>query len=304
MELSVVLPTRNRAGVLLHTLERLGAQTPPPGGFEIVVVDNGSTDETPETLREAQAQSSVALHALREPRPGPAAARNAGVRRASGRVVLFLGDDMAPAGDGLVAGHARFHAQSAEPRGLLGRVTWDGAHPVTPFMHWLENGGPQFRFAALDPGPVDTGSYFYTSNVSLPRATLDAVGGFDERFPYAAVEDMELGVRLRAHGLQLHYDPSLLVLHDHPTELAGSLRRLGQVGESARAYASLHPDEPLRGLPEPKGALWSAVQLLAPVARVVEPVPLPSALRKRVWFTLHLHAYAAGYRRGLPAVTS
>src|SRR5690242_8788112 len=106
MDVSVVIPTRDRAETLERTLDVLAAQKAPPGGFELVVVDNGSTDATADVLRRAQERLPVPLAALHEPRPGPAAARNAGVRRAAGNVILFLGDDMAPAGADLVARHA------------------------------------------------------------------------------------------------------------------------------------------------------------------------------------------------------
>jgi glycosyltransferase involved in cell wall biosynthesis len=297
--LSVVIPTKDRAAALARTLDALEAQRAGGASLEVVVVDNGSGDGTPAQVRAREGDAALPIRLLEQPEGGPAAARNAGVAAADGEVLLFLGDDTEPADEGLLRAHLDLHiAQPEATYGALGRITWTPRAPVTPFMRWLENGGPQFHYCDLAPGPVDAASYFYSSHASVKRAFFERIGGFDERFPTAAVEDTELGVRLADGGLVLDYHPELLVLHDHPTTPDQSLRRSIAVGRSAALYNRLRPDRPHPGVQEPQGIAWSAVRLAEPLIGALARLPLPRGLRERVWLGMTRAAYARGYRLG------
>jgi glycosyltransferase involved in cell wall biosynthesis len=297
--LSVVIPTKDRAEALARTLDALEAQEAAGARLEVVVIDNGSSDGTLEQVRAREGEAELPIRLLEQPEGGPAAARNAGVSAASGEVLLFLGDDTEPENKGLLRTHLDLHAARPEPAyGVLGRITWTPDAPITPFMRWLENGGPQFHYCELDPGPVDGASYFYSSHASLKRSFFERVGGFDVRFPTAAVEDTELGVRLADSGLELDYHPELLVLHDHPTTPAQSLRRSIAVGRSAALYNRLRPDRPHPGVQEPRGLAWSAVRAAEPLLSAVARLPLPSGVRERVWLAMTRAGYARGYRLG------
>lgn len=287
---TVVIITRDRQASLMRTLDRL-AELPerPP----VVVVDNGSSDGTPDLVRGRVAGFPVPLRLEAEPQPGPAAARNRGAAAAAGDLILFIGDDMEPADSGLVAGHAAAHGDAMRLL-VMGRATWNPARPISTFMRWLEHGGPQFDFDALARGPVPL-TQLCTANISLPRALLAEAGGFDERFRYAALEDTELGVRLERLGATLRYDPDLRVLHDHPTTLADSLRRMRRVGASARLYNRLHPERPLAALPVPAGRSWRLLHGPRALGHLLRSERLPARLRERAWDELHLRAYAAGY---------
>jgi GT2 family glycosyltransferase len=297
--LSVVIPTKDRGAALARTLAALEAQRVGDAEVEAIVVDNGSTDGTLEQIRERPAGRSISIRLLEQPDGGPAAARNAGVEAAGGEIQLFLGDDTEPEGSGLLRAHLDLHAaQPEETYGVLGRITWSPRSPVTPFMRWLENGGPQFHYADLEAGPVDAASYFYSSHASVKRSLFERVGGFDPRFPTAAVEDTELGTRLADAGLQLDYHPELLVLHDHPTTPTQSLRRSIAVGRSAALYNRLRPDRPHPGVQAPQGIAWTAVRLAAPLLDALAHLPLPKSLRERVWLAMTRAGYARGYRLG------
>jgi glycosyltransferase involved in cell wall biosynthesis len=297
--LSVVIPTKDRADALARTLDALEAQEAGGASLEVVVVDNGSSDGTPAQVRARGGDASPPIRLLEQPEGGPAAARNAGAASASGEVLLFLGDDTEPDGKGLLRAHLDLHRTRPEPTyGVLGRITWTPRAPVTPFMRWLENGGPQFHYCDLDPGPVDGASYFYSSHASLKRSLFERLGGFDVRFPTAAVEDTELGVRLADAGLELDYHPELLVLHDHPTTPAQSLRRSAAVGRSAALYNRLRPDRPHPGVQEPRGLTWSAVRATAPLLGTLAELPLPPGVREPVWLAMTRGGYARGYRMG------
>lgn len=296
--ISVIVPTHDRRDALAHTLAGLAAQEPPPDGFEVIVVDNGCTDGTPAFLRALAGGQGGVIRSLREPAPGPAAARNAGVAAARGDVLLFLGDDMEPAASDLVGRHAALHGARPESEyGVLGRVRWSDRQPVTPLMRWLESGS-QFAFASMRPGPVSSAKHLYTAHVSMKKELFDMVGGFDRRFPYAAVEDMELGLRLERVGLELHYVPDLLVLHEHPIALEPSLERMRRVGRSAALFNRIHPEIRHPHLDRPDGVRWRALRGALPCVRPLARRRVPTWLRERAWHALHLAAYAEGFRDG------
>lgn len=298
---SVVIPTKDRSAALAQTLAALEAQRT-PAKLEVIVVDNGSTDGTPAMVHERAQSGSLPIRLLTHPQGGPAGARNAGIEASGGEIIVLLGDDTEASDPALIEAHMALHAARPEDSyAVLGQITWSPRSPVTPFMHWLENGGPQFHFAQLAPGPVDASNYFYSSHVSLKRSILEHVGGFDVRFPSAAVEDTELGVRLADAGLELDYHPELLVLHDHPTTLEQSLRRAVTVGRSAALYNELHPDRPHKSIKPPRGAIWTVVRAAAPLLRLASRLPAPRALREKVWLALNRAGYAHGYRLGPPS---
>jgi glycosyltransferase involved in cell wall biosynthesis len=296
--LSVVIPTKDRAPALAQTLAALEAQEVGEARVEAVVVDNGSSDETTELLR-TRRPGAVRLRVLEHPEGGPAAARNAGAAAAGGEILLFLGDDTEPHGPGLLRAHLELHAgRPEEAYGVLGRITWSPRSPVTPFMRWLENGGPQFHYGEIAAGPVDAATYFYSSHASIKRSLFERVGGFDARFPGAAVEDTELGVRLADAELELEYHPELLVLHDHPTTPAQSMRRSVAVGRSAALYNRLRPDHPHPGVQATRGLRWSMARAARPLLGALARLPLPPGLRERVWLAMTRASYAHGYSLG------
>jgi glycosyltransferase involved in cell wall biosynthesis len=297
--LSVVIPTRDRSATLAAKLPRVLDQEAPPGGFEVVVVDNGSTDGTPQALAAIEKAAGGSLRAVHEPLRGPAAARNSGVSAAKGDLIMFLGDDTEPTDDGLLRAHVALHEARPEPEyAVLGKVVWDEREPVTPLMRWLDT-GPQFAYELLSPGRVDVAGYFYTAHVSLKREAFQAVGGFDTRFPYAAVEDMEIGVRLRRHGVTLDYHPELLVVHSHATTLDRWLERMRLVGRSAALLERIHPDDPSPTVSMPTGPLYAGVRFASPLFRRLER-PAPAWFQRLRWRVLHHAAYARGYRQGPP----
>jgi GT2 family glycosyltransferase len=287
VKLSVVIPTRDRLARLEATLAALGRQTHPA---EIVVVDNGSTDGTIAAL-----EGRRAVRLVEHPHNGASGARNAGLRVASGDVVLFLGDDTAPASDDLLARHVALHSEHPEDTyAVLGRVAWAPGLTVTPLMRWLEH-GPQFAYAVKERGPAGP-EHFYTAHVSAKTAILRRAGGFDEALPIY-FEDNELGVRLFDLGLRLDYRPELLVHHDHAVTLASWLRRQTVAGRSGFAVNARQPRTPPIA-PVPDGPLFS---FAAAATRALRNVPgewqrLPTPLRSRVYSTLHYGAYTRAYR--------
>ncbi len=231
--LTVIIPTCNRVETLERCLQALASQAPYGSGFEVIVVDDGSTDGTAQSISALIGGGGMNLRCFRQGNRGPAAARNLGIKNASGDVVLFIGDDIIPAPD-LLAAHDYWHRQNRDPgAALLGYATWDPQLEITPFMRWLENGGPQFNFSELQDGAeADPCRFFYTCNISLKRSFMVDNGLFDEEFPHAAYEDMELGRRLGALGLKLIFNKKAVALHHHYTSLEEACKRMIKVGEA------------------------------------------------------------------------
>lgn len=235
MELSVVIPTYNRAGILPRCLRALFDQRDVDVAWEIIVVDDGSADETPEVVAALTNESPVSLRYVQQPNRGPAAARNRGIRIAGGRLVFMTDSDVLATPE-LLSAHLAMHACHPQPAvGVLGLVRWAPELEVTPFMRWWEDA--RFRFNRLLEGTETINhTYFYTCNVSVKRSFLMARGLFDERFPSAAYEDTELAYRLRQHGFKLEFAPEALAYHYHPTDFAHACRQMESIGRSVWLY--------------------------------------------------------------------
>jgi GT2 family glycosyltransferase len=301
VRVSVVIPTKGRVAELHATLAALARQRPPKGGFEILVVSDGLDRQTAALVERPSPSASGPVVGVKTRITNPAAARNAGVAAATGELVLFLGDDTAPIGEDLLLRHAELHAGTAPTYAVLGRVVWDESkRPATPLMRWLGESGIQFAFDRLVAGPVAASRHFYTSHISIKRDVLHAVGGFDERFPFAAVEDVELGARLDEAEVELDYHPELVVVHDHPTTLAESLRRTERVGRSAALYRGLRPGWRHPDLRARDGRRWWPLVAAQPLLLFAARLPQPQFVQRLLWHLLHLGAYVKGYRLGPP----
>ncbi len=239
MTFSIVIPTYRRPETLFPVLDALARQTGPPE-FEVVVVDDGSGDDTPRRL--AEYRPPYAFRFFSQENGGPASARNRGVREARGRVVLFLGDDTVPE-PALLSVHARTHAETRPyPIAVLGYTTWPRDLRVSPFLHHINEYGLQFGYGLIrDPEQVPF-NFFYTSNVSLPRALLLEAGLFDTSFPHAAWEDIEVAYRLMQRGMRMLYRPEAVARHHHDITFASFRRRQEKAGEAAAIFYRKHPE--------------------------------------------------------------
>jgi len=200
------------------------------------VVDDGTTDGTEKIVQSFLADSLWTLHYFQQQHKGPAAARNLGIKNANGKIILFIGDDII-ATPNLIAEHMKWHLRNPEENvAVLGYVTWSSELKITPFMRWLENGGPQFSYHELKGKEVLNYSYFYTCNISLKRHFLLKHGLFDESFKYAAYEDLELSHRLTRKGLKILYNKNAAGYHLHLTNIETFCRRERMVGRSKAIF--------------------------------------------------------------------
>jgi glycosyltransferase involved in cell wall biosynthesis len=242
VDLTVIIPTYNRSATLLRCLDALERQTLERSRYEIIVIDDGSTDDTHDQLRQALAAGRIRFFA--QSNAGPAKARNVGIEHAVGEVVLFLGDDIF-ATTGLLEEHVTAHRDAEGPVGVMGLTEWADTIEVTPLMQ-LEALG-QFDYHLIRSGAVDATNlpfhFFYTSNASVRRGFLEKHGlRFDEDFRHAMGEDGELAFRMTKHGLRLIFRPEALASHEHPMTFDGVCRRRRLMGQVAVMQARKHPE--------------------------------------------------------------
>ncbi len=245
VELSVVIPTYNRLEILRRALRLLAEEGEAFGApHEVLLVDDGSTDGTADYLAgdTVPRASTARLRVISQENAGPARARNRGVQEAAGELVLFLGDDILVT-PGLLALHVEAH-RSRSGSGevaVLGRTLWAPEMRPNAFLRFLME-GDQFGFKHIEDHENVPYNFFYTANVSLRRQAMLDAGLFDESFPHAAWEDVELCYRMTRDGMRLVYEPRALTHHLHPTSLASFCRRRELVGVDAVRLYRTHPE--------------------------------------------------------------
>ena len=236
--LSVVIPTHQKRDLLDRTLVALIRQeTGPDRDWEIVVVDDGSTDGTAELLAAAASRGGPPLRVVTPERNvGRARARNLGARAAVGRWLLFLDDDIV-APPGLLAAHLDL-LEEHPGCGTIGWAVTDDTVRDAPHFHYLDTRG----VAQLPAGPAPA-RYFVTQNAAVPREAFLAVGGFDEDFAAYGFEDMEVAFRLEDQaGVRFRVLPAPVPAHVHHHTLDEYLAKKIECGRASLGQlARIHP---------------------------------------------------------------
>lgn len=227
---SVVIATKDRADYLHRALASLEAQAGAPP-FEVVVVDNGSTDATPAVVEQWQTQTAFTLTYVAQAQPNRAKARNCGVEAATGEYVLFCDDDV-QAPSGWIAAHDAAH------RG-------DGEYVVN---------GPILNVPSYESRPRPSvanysRAFLCTCNASLSKRAFVGVGGFDEAFDLYGWEDTELGLRLRLSGARWRFDWDAYLWHiklPSQNTLEDESRKAVEKARMARRFLAKHPSNRAR----------------------------------------------------------
>jgi glycosyltransferase involved in cell wall biosynthesis len=293
VRLSVVIATKDRADFLARALDSLDSQSDAPP-FETIVVDNGSTDATAQTVEKRRAAGvSYDIAYLFVPEPNRGKARNAGIAVARGDIVVFIDDDVLLP-NGFLAAHAAAH---------------DGAPCCA--------NGPILNVPSYEERPTPTawnysGAFLCTCNASVSRDALTRVSGFDERFNLYGWEDTDLGLRLRRSGVRRTFVWDAYLYHIKPPSEETLENVLRKTVEKARMAARLlEKDRGVRarlatGAYEPnllRARMVSPEPLLPLYAAVAEDGGFPRAVRDFARKRLLDGAYASELQRALKEPT-
>ena len=225
LRISVVVSTCNRSGDLPRLFDALARQTlSGPMAWELVLVDNRSTDDTAEVIRELAGRSTFPVTSLFEGRPGKSHGLNTGVKVAHGDIIAFTDDDGVPASDWLECILAHFDAH-ADAVCIGGRVE----------LFDPEDAPITIR-TSREPRTIDTATFDPTfipvigCNLAIRKQALEQTGPFDVTVGPGAkagtAEDVDLLYRIVSSGYHIHYDPQILVLHRHGRRSADQLARV------------------------------------------------------------------------------
>lgn len=240
MKFSVVVPTFNRATTLRQTLTALVGQDYPD--YEIIVVDDGSTDGTREMIAREFPRVRYAYQTNR----GPAAARNRGIAIATGDVIAFTDDDCVPPRDWL--------SRLADGFARYPQVVGVGGYLAAPDEVLPRESLARYeRFVSRHLFRADVREYVGgfecpaggTNNIAYRRAILERVGGFDEAFPYAAGEDADLKWRICQLGVELLYVP-VKMTHLQTYSWESFRRQAYTRGKGRVCFDAKHRAKPMR----------------------------------------------------------
>lgn len=233
---SVVIPTHQRRETVLRGVRALDRQA--ARDFDVVVVDDGSSDGTAEALRGLDV--SFPLTVLEQPNRGAAAARNAGAEASSSELVLFLDDDMR-ADPALLAEHDRSHREGADM--VMGDMPLDPASPRN-LLSWGVGSWAEGRRERLTaPGAEIRIDDLLTGQMSISRAAYLAVGGLDPTFTRDGLfggEDLDFGHRVLAAGYRVVFNPAAISYQYYDVDPTKYLRRARETGRSDRELVAKH----------------------------------------------------------------
>ncbi|WP_298093136.1 glycosyltransferase [uncultured Sphingomonas sp.] len=223
-DVSLLICTRNRSASLVATLASVAhaATCSPEVAVEVILVDNGSSDDTPTVLAAWRAAQSFPVRLIREDRPGLAAARNAGLAQARGRIIAMTDDDCVLHRD-YFAALVRVFAEVQAPAVIGGRILLGDPRDLMVTVK-LED-----HPMVADPRGFP-GGFVMGANLAFGADVLAMVGSFDERFGagarFIAAEDTDFLFRATGLGVPLRYDPRITVDHHHGRRDRREERRL------------------------------------------------------------------------------
>lgn len=208
---TVIIPTYNGAARVGNCLNALLHQVP-TRSLEILVVDDGSTDNTSDVVRQFPG-----VRLLAQANAGPAAARNRGAMEAQGEFILFTDDDCVPAPEWVDSMLAPFH--DPDVVGAKGAYRTRQKSVIARFVQ-IEY---EDRYRLMSSVPLI--DFIDTYSASFRRDRFIEMTGYDTSFPVACAEDIELSYRMSARGWKMKFAPRALVYHTHPDTLSKYLKK-------------------------------------------------------------------------------
>lgn len=273
---SVIIPVYNGRNCIANCLTALAAGTLSPAQFEVIVVDDGSTDGTDDAVRGWLAAEQLGhWRLLRQENAGPAAARNAGAIAAISPLLLFTDADCVPASDWVQAMIEPFQGANP-PAAVMGRYSSRQTEAAARFAQ------AEFEERYRLMAGRERIDLIATYAAAYQRTLFLEMGGFDTGFPQANNEDVDFSYRLSHRGAQMLFAPAAVVAHTHSTTW-GHYARV----KAARAYwrMQVYRRYPGKAVSDSYTPQSLKVQLVFGVASVVA---VPLALFTRVWGWLFL----------------
>ncbi len=241
-DISIIIPTFNNSEGLGRALRALSGQDLPSGiTYEVLVVDNDSSDGTKDIVASLNPQFSGALRYVFENRRSPASARNAGIREAKGECLVFTDDDCLPAPDWIKNIYEAHRTMDADA--VQGRVVLDA--DISRF-DWLSEDIVRRRFAHVDYGDkarAITEEDLVGANMSVRADVFKRFGLFRTEKIFRYCEDTEFSRRVSAGGIRKVYAPRALVYHRFRTDRIKPGKLLRQTYWWARASVLLEPED-------------------------------------------------------------
>ncbi|MBT4917754.1 glycosyltransferase [Candidatus Peregrinibacteria bacterium] len=241
MKFSVVIPTYNNSEGLKKCLTHLNRQK--GDRFEVVVVDDGSTDDTTDVLLKWKENKDLKfdLKFVSQDNKKQGAARNRGVQEATGSIISFIGSDILVQ-DGWMEAHQKFHRDFPENDSIaLGFMTWSPEIADNRFRRWLEDSGVMISYKGLTNYNKTDYWHFYTGNISMKKKFFEKYK-FDEAFDCYGWEDIMLGYRMLEDGASLYYVEAAKAWHDHELNEDDLFpNRMRETGRSALVFQNRFP---------------------------------------------------------------
>jgi glycosyltransferase involved in cell wall biosynthesis len=235
---SVIVPTFQRRETVLRTVAVLEKQS--ERDFEVIVVDDGSSDGTAAALRELRV--FFPLTVLEQPNRGAATARNAGAEASSGELLVFIDDDMR-ADPALLAEHDRSHREGADM--VMGDLPLDPASPRNLLSWGVGSWAAERRERLTAPGAEIGVGDLLTGQMSISGEAFQALGGLDPTFTRDGLfggEDLDFGHRVITAGYEVVFNPAAISYQYYDVDPAKYLRRARETGRSDRELVAKHPE--------------------------------------------------------------
>jgi GT2 family glycosyltransferase len=227
--LSLIVCTRNRCESLARCLGQLGQINLPTDQWEVIVVDNGSTDGTPAWLEKFAREASFRVSAVVASQPGQGRARNAGIAAAKGDIIAFTDDDCYVDDDFLNSIEQIF--RSTDVGCIGGRILLHDPSDARITIKEDET------VEILDPNSFVEAGFIMGANMAMRREVIDRIGGFDEQFGPGTsfvADDVEFIARASHAGYRVGYFPQPVVYHHHQRKPGPAVERLSRTYDHGR----------------------------------------------------------------------
>ncbi|MCX7610901.1 MAG: glycosyltransferase, partial [Ignavibacterium sp.] len=242
--LSVIIPTFNRAHYLKESIESLVDQTLDKDKYEVIIIDDGSTDNTQQLCKKFHKE--INLRYFYQNNSGISTAKNLGILVAQSPILLFFDDDDI-ADKNLLKEHLNTHNQYPnEEIAVLGYTEWDRRLNISHLMHYITDVGQLlFSYKNISDGEILDYTFFWGGRSSCKRSFLIKYGIFNQTFRFGC-EDIELGYRLSKYGLKVVFNKKAKSYMIRPITFDDFKRRIERQGRSQFYFSLLHKDKPVQ----------------------------------------------------------